>query len=183
MEISKIISSSGESNGQELENAGFTFYLVSDLSKSAQFTQSQTGAYSLRSILDCYLDKNYNNDHPKWDFSGEGQAVARTYEVNADEIAAYNETLTAAGDNKNGKGDGWQPTGTANEYRLAEIFSNDTGNIRVQGLPYGTYLVVETTTPHDLFQAEPFLVSIDPEQDNNPWGAMATPKDLSLIHI
>ena len=47
----------------------------------------------------------------------------------------------------------------------------------MQGLPYGTYLVVETTVPHDLFQAEPFLVSIDPAQDNNPWGAMATPKD------
>ena len=177
MEISKIVSSSGESNGQELEDAGFTFYLVSDLSKAAQFTQSQTGAYNLQSILDCYLDKNYNNDHPKWDFSGEGQAVAKTYEVNAAEIAAYNKTLTAAGDNKNGKGDGWQPTGSANEYQLAEIFSNDTGNIRVQGLPYGTYLVVETTVPHDLFQAEPFIVTVDPEQDNNPWGAMATPKD------
>ncbi len=61
-------------------------------------------------------------------------------------------------------------TGSANEYQLAEIFSNDTGNIRVQGLPYGTYLVVETTVPHDLFQAEPFIVTVDPEQDNNPWG-------------
>ena len=177
VEISKIISSSGESNGQELEDAGFTFYLVSDLSKAAQFTQSQTGAYSLQSILDCYLDKNYNNDHPKWDFSGEGQAVAKTYEVNAAEIAAYNKTLTAAGDNKNGKGDGWQPTGTANEYRLAEIFSNDTGNIRVQGLPYGTYLVVETTVPKDLYQAEPYLVVID---RNSPMSAMATPKGSVL---
>ena len=177
VEISKIISSSGESNGQELENAGFTFYLVSDLSKAAQFTQSQTGAYSLQSILDCYLDKNYNNDHPKWDFSDEGQAVAKTYEVNAAEIAAYNKTLTAEGDNKNGKGDGWQPTGTANEYRLAEIFSNDTGNIRVQGLPYGTYLVVETTVPKDLYQAEPYLVVVD---RNSPMSAMATPKDSVL---
>ena len=177
VEISKIISASGESNGQELEDAGFTFYLVSDLSKAAQFTQSQTGAYSLQSILDCYLDKNYNNDHPKWDFSGEGQAVARTYEVNAAEIAGYNKTLTAAGDNKNGKGDGWQPTGTANEYRLAEIFSNDTGNIRVQGLPYGTYLVVETTVPKDLYQAEPYLVVID---RNSPMSAMATPKGSVL---
>ena len=177
VEISKIISSSGESNGQELEDAGFTFYLVSDLSKAAQFTQSQTGAYSLQSILDCYLDKNYNNDHPKWDFSGEGQAVAKTYEVNAAEIAAYNKTLTAAGDNKNGKGDGWQPTGTANEYRLAEIFSNDTGNIRVQGLPYGTYLVVETTVPKDLYQAEPYLVVVD---RNSPMSAMATPKGSVL---
>ena len=177
VEISKIISASGESNGQELEDAGFTFYLVSDLSKASQFTQSQTGAYSLQSILDCYLDKNYNNDHPKWDFSGEGQAVAKTYEVNAAEIAAYNKTLIAAGDNKNGKGDGWQSTGTANEYRLAEIFSNDTGNIRVQGLPYGTYLVVETTVPKDLYQAEPYLVVID---RNSPMSAMATPKGSVL---
>lgn len=126
--------------------------------------------------MDAYIDKTYDNEHPKWDFSAETQAIAKTYEVNADEIAAYNKTLTAAGENKNGKGDGWQPTGSANEYQLAEIFSNDTGNIRVQGLPYGTYLVVETTVPHDLFQAEPFIVTVDPEQDNNPWGAMATPK-------
>lgn len=177
VEISKVVSSSGQSNGLELEGAGFTFYLVSDLSKVEQFDQTRTGSYTLQSILDTYINKEYDNEHPKWDFSGETQAIAKTYEVNADEIAAYNRTLTAAGDNKNGKGDGWQPTGRDKEYQLAEIFSNDSSCIRVQGLPYGTYLVVETTTPHDLFQAEPFLVSIDPEQDNNPWGAMATPKD------
>ena len=177
VEISKIVSSSGQSNGLELEGAGFTFFLVSDLSKLKQFEQTRSGSYTLQSILDAYIDKTYDNEHPKWDFSAETQAIAKTYEVNADEIAAYNKTLTAAGENKNGKGDGWQPTGSANEYQLAEIFSNDTGNIRVQGLPYGTYLVVETTVPHDLFQAEPFIVTVDPGQDNNPWGAMATPKD------
>ena len=177
VEISKIVSSSGQSNGLELEGAGFTFFLVSDLSKLKQFEQTRSGSYTLQSILDAYIDKTYDNEHPKWDFSAETQAIAKTYEVNADEIAAYNKTLTAAGENKNGKGDGWQPTGSANEYQLAEIFSTDTGNIRVQGLPYGTYLVVETTVPRDLFQAEPFIVTVDPEQDNNPWGAMATPKD------
>ena len=177
VEISKIVSSSGQSNGLELEGAGFTFFLVSDLSKLKQFEQTRSGSYTLQSILDAYIDKTYDNEHPKWDFSAETQAIAKTYEVNADEIAAYNKTLTAAGENKNGRGNGWQPTGSANEYQLAEIFSNDTGNIRVQGLPYGTYLVVETTVPHDLFQAEPFIVTVDPEQDNNPWGAMATPKD------
>ena len=177
VEISKIVSSSGQSNGLELEGAGFTFFLVSDLSKLKQFEQTRSGSYTLQSILDAYIDKTYDNEHPKWDFSAETQAIAKTYEVNADEIAAYNKTLTAAGENKNGRGNGWQPTGSANEYQLAEIFSNDTGNIRVQGLPYGTYLVVETTVPHDLFQAEPFIVTVDPEQDNNPWSAMATPKD------
>lgn len=178
VEISKIISSSGQSNGLELENAGFTFYLVSDLSKAAQFDQTRTGAYTLQSILDAYINKSYDNAHLKWDFSGETQAIAKTYEVNAAEIAAYNKTLTAAGDNKNGKGDGWQPTGIVNEYRLAEIFSNDTGNIRVQGLPYGTYLVVETTVPKDLYQAEPYLVVID---SNSPMSAMATPKGSQIV--
>lgn len=178
VEISKIISSSGQSNGLELENAGFTFYLVSDLSKAAQFDQTRTGAYTLQSILDAYINKSYDNAHLKWDFSGETQAIAKTYEVNTAEIAAYNKTLTAAGDNKNGKGDGWQPTGTVNEYRLAEIFSNDTGNIRVQGLPYGTYLVVETTVPKDLYQAEPYLVVID---SNSPMSAMATPKGSQIV--
>ena len=177
VEISKIVSSSGQSNGLELENAGFTFYLVSDLSKAEQFNQTRTGAYTLQSILDAYINKSYDNAHLKWDFSGETQAIAKTYEINAAEIAAYNKTLTAAGDNKNGKGDGWQPTGIANEYRLAEIFSNDTGNIRVQGLPYGTYLVVETTVPKDLYQAEPYLVVID---RNSPMSAMATPKGSVL---
>lgn len=152
VEISKIVSSSGQSNGLELEGTGFTFFLVSDLSK----LKHDSGSYTLQSILDAYIDKTYDNEHQKSD-SAETQAIAKTYEVNADEIAAYNKTLTAAGENKNGKGNGWQPTGSANEYQLAEIFSNDTGNIRVQGLPYGTYLVVETTVPHDLFQAEPFV--------------------------
>ncbi|UYJ33660.1 MAG: hypothetical protein OGM67_08655 [Oscillospiraceae bacterium] len=121
VEISKIVSSSGQSNGLELEGAGFTFFLVSDLSKVEQFEQTRSGSYTLQSILDAYIDKTYDNEHPKWDFSAETQAIAKTYEVNADEIAAYNKTLTAAGENKNGKGNGWQPTGSSNEYQLAEM--------------------------------------------------------------
>ena len=176
VEISKVVSGSGQSNGVDLENAGFTFFLVSELSKAGQFSTTRTGEYVLSSILSAYRNPNYDNEHPKWDFSGESQAIAKTYEVNAAEISAYNRTLTAAGEYRNGKGSGWISTGAPNEYRLSEIFSSDTGNIRVQGLPYGTYLVVETTTPQDVYQAEPFLVSIDPAKENNPWSRMATPK-------
>ncbi len=60
---------------------------------------------------------------------------------------------------------------------MAEIFSNDTGTIRVQGLPYGQYLVVETTIPKDVFQAQPFIVDIDPTDETNPQSGMANPKD------
>ena len=177
VELSKHVSSTGSSDGIDLEGAGFTFYLISDLSKEEQFAQSRSGKYLIKSILDAYINPEYDESHPKYDFSGEAQAIAKTYEVNADQIAAYNATLTAAGDFKNGSGDGWIATGRPNEYQLAEIFSNDTGTIRVQGLPYGQYLVVETTTPKDVFQAEPFIVTIDPTDESNPQSAMANPKD------
>lgn len=177
VELSKHVSSTGSSDGIDLEGAGFTFYLISDLSKEDQFAQSRSGKYLIKSILDAYINPEYDESHPKYDFSGEAQAIAKTYEVDADQIAAYNDTLTAAGDFKNGSGDGWVATGRPNEYQLAEIFSNDTGTIRVQGLPYGQYLVVETTTPKDVFQAEPFIVTIDPTDESNPQSAMANPKD------
>ena len=177
VELSKHVSSTGSSDGIDLEGAGFTFYLISDLSKEEQFAQSRSGKYLIKSILNAYINPEYDESHPKYDFSGEAQAIAKTYEVDADQIAAYNDTLTAAGDFKNGSGDGWVATGRPNEYQLAEIFSNDTGTIRVQGLPYGQYLVVETTTPKDVFQAEPFIVNIDPTDESNPQSAMANPKD------
>ena len=181
VELSKHVSSTGSSDGIDLEGAGFTFYLISDLSKEEQFAQSRSGKYLIKSILDAYINPEYDESHPKYDFSGEAQAIAKTYEVNADQIAAYNATLTAAGDFKNGSGDGWVATGRPNEYQLAEIFSNDTGTIRVQGLPYGQYLVVETTTPKDVFQAEPFIVTIDPTDESNPQSAMANPKDAVQV--
>ena len=181
VELSKHVSSTGSSDGIDLEGAGFTFYLISDLSKEEQFAQSRSGKYLLNSILDAYIDPEYDESHPKYDFSGETQAIAKTYEANADQIAEYNATLTAAGDFKNGSGDGWVATGRPNEYQLAEIFSNDTGTIRVQGLPYGQYLVVETTTPKDVFQAQPFIVDIDPTDESNPQSTMANPKDAVQV--
>ena len=181
VELSKHVPSTGSSDGIDLEGAGFTFYLISDLSKEEQFAQSRSGKYLLNSILDAYIDPEYDESHPKYDFSGETQAIAKTYEANADQIAEYNATLTAAGDFKNGSGDGWVATGRPNEYQLAEIFSNDTGTIRVQGLPYGQYLVVETTTPKDVFQAQPFIVDIDPTDESNPQSTMANPKDAVQV--
>ena len=178
-ELSKVVSSTGSSDGIELEHAGFTFYLISDLSKESKFATMRSGSYLLNSILKAYINTAYDQDHPKYDFSSEGQAIVKTYEVNAEEIAAYNATLTEAGDYKNGVGAGWVATGNPSEYQLAEIFSNDTGNIRVQGLPYGQYLVVETTTPKDVLQAEPFIVTIDVTSDTCPQSAMATPKEAA----
>lgn len=76
------------------------------------FTSSRSGQYRLSSILAAYINPKYDESHPKYDFTAEGHAIAKTYALDESEIAAYNATLTAAEDNRNGSGDGWIPTGS-----------------------------------------------------------------------
>ena len=64
VELSKHVSSTGGSDGIDLEGAGFTFYLISDLSKEDQFAQSRSGKYLIKSILDAYINPEYDESHP-----------------------------------------------------------------------------------------------------------------------
>lgn len=61
------------------------------------------------------------------------------FESSTDTVNAYNATLTADGDYANGRGNGWMPTDQPAEYRLAEMFTNEEGIFRVEGLPYGQW--------------------------------------------
>ena len=108
----------------------------------------------------------------KYDFTAEGQAIANMFESSTDTVNAYNATLTADGDYANGRGNGWMPTDQPAEYRLGEMFTNDEGIFRVEGLPYGQYLVVETTIPKDVFQCDPFIVTVDA---NSPQSRFTVP--------
>ena len=160
--LQKLVSTTGQpSPSLKLEGAGFTVYRISKLSKAAQFKQNPDGSYDAQSILDAYRKDNYDNLTLKYDFTAEGQAIANMYESSTETVNAYNATLTADGDYANGRGNGWMPTDQLAEYRLGEMFTNDEGIFRVEGLPYGQYLVVETTIPKDVFQCDPFIVTVD----------------------
>ena len=185
--IQKVVSTTGPgSPAPKLEGAGFTVYRVWDLSKADQFTRNPDGSYNVQSILDAYRKDSYDNDTPKYDFSGEGAAVARMYESDQALVEEYNASLTAAQDYANGQGDGWVPTQNTNEYRLSELFTNEEGTLRVTGLPYGQYLVVETTLPKDLFQADPFVVTVDSSTPQSifcqPDGSVTTPSNSYLTY-
>lgn len=171
--LQKLVSTTGQpSPALKLEGAGFTVYRISKLSKAAQFKQNPDGSYDAVSILSAYRKDNYDNATLKYDFSAEGQAIANMFEGNTDTVNAYNATLTADGDYANGKGNGWIPTDQPAEYRLGEMFTNDEGIFRVEGLPYGQYLVVETTIPKDVFQCDPFIVTVDA---NSPQSRFTVP--------
>ena len=185
--IQKVVSTTGPgSPAPKLEGAGFTVYRIWELSKVDGFQKNADGTYNVQSILDAYRKDSYDNNTPKYDFSGEGAAVARMFESDADAVAAYNASLTEAGDYANGQGDGWVPTGVKNEYILSEIFTNEEGILRVTGLPYGQYLVVETTLPKDLFQADPFVVTVDSSAPQSvmcqPDGSVTTPSNSYMTY-
>lgn len=178
--LQKLVSTTGQpSPALKLKGAGFTVYRISKLSKAAQFMQNPDGSYDAQSILDAYRKDNYDNLTLKYDFTHEGQAIANMFESSTDTVNAYNATLTADGDYANGKGNGWIPTDQPAEYRLGEMFTNDEGIFRVEGLPYGQYLVVETTIPKDVFQCDPFIVTVDANSPQsrftNPAGSVTTP--------
>ena len=180
--LQKLVSTTGQpSPALKLEGAGFTVYRISKLSKAAQFKQNPDGSYDAASILSAYRKDNYDNLTLKYDFTHEGQAIANMYESSTDTVNAYNATLTADGDYANGKGNGWIPTDQSAEYRLAEMFTNDEGIFRVEGLPYGQYLVVETTIPKDVFQCDPFIVTVDSSSPQSrftvPAGSVTTPSN------
>ena len=171
--LQKLVSTTGQpSPALKLEGAGFTVYRISKLSKAAQFKQNPDGSYDAQSILDAYRKDNYDNLTLKYDFTAEGQAIANMFESSTDTVNAYNATLTADGDYANGRGSGWMPTDQPAEYRLGEMFTNDEGVFRVEGLPYGQYLVVETTIPKDVFQCDPFIVTVDA---NSPQSRFTVP--------
>lgn len=136
-ELRKVVSTTGpNSPAVKLEGAGFTVYRIWELSKVSEFKQNADGSYDVQSILDAYRKDNYDNNTAKYDFSGESQAVARMYESDSAVVAEYNASLTAAHDYANGQGEGWVSTGAPNEYRLSEIFTNEEGVLRINGLPY-----------------------------------------------
>ena len=177
--LNKLVSTTGQpSPALKLEGAGFTVYRISKLSKAAQFKQNPDGSYNAQSILDAYRKDNYDNLTLKYDFTAEGQAIANMFEDDTDTVNAYNATLTADGDYANGRGNGWMPTDQLAEYRLGEMFTNDEGVFRVEGLPYGQYLVVETTIPKDVFQCDPFIVTVDA---NSPQSRFTVPAGSATI--
>lgn len=156
--LEKVESATGQGNISYLEGAGFTIYRIDRLSKADSFIQNADGSYREDSIRAAYLVEQYNQDVPKYDFTGETDAIATVYLRNTalrPDTAHYWEDGKA--DLQAGK---LIPLG-ANRYRVAELFSDENGQVVTPYLPYGQYLVVETTVPKDHFMEPPFVLTFN----------------------
>lgn len=160
----KVESASGQGNINYLEGAGFTIYRIDKLSRQDSFIRNADGTFDEKSIQAAYLVKDYNQDIPKYDFSGEDAAVATLYIRNTSmrsDTQFYWQDGNA--DLKAGK---LIPLG-GSYYRVAELFSDENGQLVTPYLSYGQYLAVETTVPKDHFMAPPFVLTFNRGKTTN----------------
>ena len=122
--------------GKEPITAGFSIYLLSSLSGVKDGTIAPMGEeWTKRDIATL---KGY-------DFSGEQTAIVYKRE---------SETWTD-GDKA------WlEATGVSNQYRVKEMWSDENGYFITPELPYGQYVLIETSTPEGKETADPMIVTI-----------------------
>ena len=118
-----------------IEGAGFCIYLIRDLTgvKNGEMKpiNETWGADDIMTFYD-------------YDFSLEKSAVL---------YKRSDETWTK-GDEK------WLENIEGDFYRVKEMFTDSDGRIETPELPYGTYVIVETTTPDNHVSAKPFIAKI-----------------------
>ena len=122
---------------EPVEGAGFSVYLISGLTgvKSGRITPIN-GSWTADDIQTFY----------DYDFTGE--KTATVYKRTGRETWTAGDTL-------------WlEAQAGQNEYRVKEMFTDGDGRIETPELPYGTYVVVETSTPEHHASARPFIVSV-----------------------
>lgn len=152
----KVESAAGQGTIRYLQGAGFTVYRIDRLSRRSLFEKNSDGTWTEESIRKAYLVKGYTQDQPKYDFSGENEAIATLYVRDTslrEDTAGY--WADAQEDLREGR---LIPLG-GHAYRVAELFSDKDGRVSTPYLPYGQYLVAETTVPKDHFMAPPFVLT------------------------
>ena len=120
---------------KQIKGAGFSVYLISELSgvKSGEL-KPVNGSWSSDDIMTFY----------DYDFTKEPKAT----------LYKRNDETWTAGDQK------WLIPVEAPKYEVTEMFTDNEGRIETPELPFGTYVIVETTTPENHVSAKPFIVYI-----------------------
>ena len=137
IEFIKTSDNTYQTELEVMEGAGFSAYLISDLSgvKNGSI-QPKTGTWSEADIMTFY----------DYDFTKEPTAMV------------YKRTGHEEWTNGDKR---WlEKVDDLNKYRVKEMFTDKNGRIITPELPYGTYVFVETTTPEHHVAAKPFLAFI-----------------------
>jgi len=171
----KVTGQDTEDQLDPLTGAKFTIYLVSDL-KGGKY-KDYTDAELIQAMIDDYRNPTtlLYDDIKK-------ETPATVYdEPNSEDVTSgrlvkeftYGSGKTAIVKSSN-----------ENAYIVAELSSNERGVVETPALPYGRYVVIETTTPKDKSATRPFVINViaDDEDEIKDGDGKGTPlSDLVIL--
>ena len=170
---------------QKLEGAGFTIYKITALSRYSDDWVNPDGTFNIAKIRNAYLTGTVSSNDVAGNFYDETTGTyswVDIYDFSGEEAAICDLYVTDDTTDTTGYLNDGSQTGSltqfyysemeadilagrlvqisGNHYRVAELFSDEYGMVVTPYMPFGDYLVVETTTPTDYEQALPFLVAL-----------------------
>lgn len=145
----KISGTDKQSSFEAVEGAGFSAYLVSELAngKYAELSDAELP----QAIIDDFRDPT------TLDYNAMRQQRPATVYADAgseDVVSGWLAKSVTYAD-----GTAYQAEGDY-AYLVSELISDSRGVVTTPGLPYGRYVIVETTTPENKIATRPFVVNI-----------------------
>lgn len=139
-----------------LKGAKFSIYLISELceGKYADLTDEEL----VQKIIDDFRDP-YSLDYHA--FCKISPAVVYDEKDSSDVISKKLTKKVTYAD-----GTSWDAPKQENAYLVAELESDSKGIVQTPSLPYGRYLVVETTVPKNVTATRPFVINVKGDDED-----------------
>lgn len=150
----KVTGSDKTDRLDPLEGVKFSVYLVSELCDGKY--QDLTDQELVQKIVDDFRDPVTLDYHAFRRFS---PAVVYD-ESDSSDVTEQKLTRTVTYED----GTSWNAPQQDNAYLVAELESDSRGIVQTPSLPYGRYVVVETTVPENVTTTRPFVINVDGDE-------------------
>lgn len=151
----KISGTDKQSSFEAVEGAGFSVYLVSELADGKYAEMSDTELP--QAIIDDFRNPT------TLDFDAMRQQKPATVYADAGSEDVVNGRLAKSVTYADGTA--YQAEG-GHAYLVSELISDSHGVVKTPELPYGRYLVVETTTPENKIATRPFVLNVTGDDED-----------------
>lgn len=182
LEFLKISDSDNDTSSNPLEGAGFTAYLVSDLA-GGRFVNVSDEELP-QAILDYYRNVTTlgYEDMAKECMPAVVYAFPDDPDVTSGKLV---KSITYTGPDGEEFTVSLEDFGITNEnaYFANEMFSNERGVVETPDLPYGRYVIVETTTPENHSTAAVFVVNVEHDDEDGTVDGDGNGQALDQIQI
>lgn len=134
---------------EPMTGAGFSVYLVKELENGRYVEMTD------EELVQAVIDDLRNPTTLLYDTYEKYQPAAVFADSDSEDVKSERLLKNVVYDEKNS----YQVSGE-NEYLVAELKADEKGHVKVPALPYGRYIIIETTTPEGKTATRPFIMNV-----------------------